>query len=132
MQLAAQVVRHQHPQQEVPAVGVAAVVVVGRVVRQAELLLPRLQVACSVRPQQMAPDEAVLLPRLRLPSLVFHSSDQRQMETFWSHGIRSPRKKRGVDRQILRPVITRGERSRLRGISCSRTPFYPMEVEVVW
>jgi hypothetical protein len=55
-----------------------------------------------------------------LHSPVFHSSDQRPMETSWSRGTRSLRKKHGADRQIPQPVITRAEHSPPREISCLR------------
>lgn len=114
MPVAERVARHKRPQ--LLAVAAARAVVDAVALRVEVLRL--LQTACSVQPQRMAVDEAVVLP---LPlSLDFHLLDHRPMETFWSRGIRSPRKKHGVDRQILRLVITRVERSRRPGISYSQ------------
>jgi hypothetical protein len=117
MPVAARVARHRRPQQQALVVDVVvqaevvelvpdeAAVVVDRVVLLVEAL-PQLQTACLARPLRMADVAVVLRPPL---SRVFHLLDRRPMETFWSRGIPSPRKKHGVDRQILRPVITRVE-----------------------
>jgi hypothetical protein len=123
-QVAEPVVRHHRSQLRVRQVadagqglGVVPAVQVDKAALRAEVL--RLfQTACSIRPLRMAADEAVVLPQPL--SLVFHLLDRQPMETFWSHGTRSPRKKHGVDRQILRPVTTRAERSRPPGISYSQ------------
>jgi hypothetical protein len=110
--------RHHRPQLWVrPVVDAVAQVVelaldVVAVVQVDKVVLRLLQTACLARPLRMA-DVAVVL---RLPlSRAFHSSDRQPMETFWSRGIRSPRKKHGVDLQILRRVTTRAERSRPQG-----------------